>query len=250
MIWGQDQLIFPTHAVAAAGPLPRGAERVSIDTDDGDRLHGVHIAPARSDKGSRTLIVGFAGNAWNAQDAGAFLHQLYPQAYVIAFHYRGYSPSTGSPSARALIADAPRVLDFAVERVGPTETVAVGLSIGSAVAASLADEGAVDGLILVTPFDSLKAVASDLYPWLPVGLLFRHELNAVELIGDAHVPVAIIAAGRDSIIPSARTEALRRAVPQLVYDRTIEAAGHNDLYHRSDFHAAMQEALRGVLAKS
>ena len=30
-----------------------------------------------------------------------------------------------------------------------------------------------DGLILVTPFDSLKAVAQGLYPWLPIGPFFQ-----------------------------------------------------------------------------
>ena len=249
MIWGQDSLIFPTHAVGPAGPLPRGAERVSLETGDGDRLHGIHIPPASTGAGARTLILGFAGNAWNAEDAGSYLHHLYPQAQVIALHYRGYRPSTGSPSARALIEDAPRVLDLAVARTAPDQVVAVGFSIGSAVAASLAGRGAVDGSILVTPFDSLKAVASDLYPWLPVGLLFRHEFDTVGLLGKSRVPVAIIAAGRDEIIPRARTQKLRQKAPRLVYDRTIERAGHNDLYQRSDFHAAMHQALAAVLAE-
>jgi uncharacterized protein len=44
-------------------------------------------------------------------------------------------------------------------------------------------------------------------------------------------------------VPAERTEALRRVVGNLVYDRTISAAGHNDIYARSEFHAAMREAL-------
>jgi hypothetical protein len=55
--------------------------------------------------------------------------------------------------------------------------------------------------------------------------------------------VAIIAAERDQIIPPARTEALRKQVPNLVFDRTIRRAGHNDIYQRSDFQAAMRNAL-------
>ena len=66
-----------------------------------------------------TLILGFGGNAWNGQDVAEYLHELFPDEDVVAFHYRGYAPSTGSPSAEALIADAPLVYDFAVERVKP-----------------------------------------------------------------------------------------------------------------------------------
>lgn len=242
----QTQLIFPTHAVASPGPLPRGTVKVSLETEDGVRLHGVHIPPARKPSTPRTLLLGFAGNAWNSEDAADFLHQVYPEADIIAFHYRGYKPSQGKPSAEALLADAVPVHDFAVDRVKPGRTIAVGFSIGTGIAAHLATHRKLDGLILVTPFDSLKAVAADLYPLLPIRLLLRHEIDAAAALRDSKVPTAIVAAGRDTLIPSARTDALRRSIGNLVYDRTIACAGHNDLYQRSDFHAAMREALRAI----
>ena len=62
-------------------------------------------------------------------------------------------------------------------------------------------------------------------------------------IAKVEVPVAIIAAERDEIVPAERTEALATGVPNLVFDRTIGRAGHNDIYARSDFHDAMHEAL-------
>jgi pimeloyl-ACP methyl ester carboxylesterase len=236
----QDQLLFPTHAVARAQPLPAGAKRIRLWRPGGVALSGVHVPPATASR-SRTLVLGFGGNAWNGDDVASYLHQLYPQAHVVVFHYRGYRPSTGSPSAEALMADAPAVLDSAVELAKPQRTVVVGFSIGSAVAATLAS-AAIDGLILVTPFDSLKAVARDLYPWLPVGLMFRHEMDAARSLRGSHVPVAIVQAGRDEIIPAARTEALRSKVGNLVYDHNVRAAGHNDLYARADFQRAMSEA--------
>jgi pimeloyl-ACP methyl ester carboxylesterase len=141
-----------------------------------------------------------------------------------------------------LLADAPLIHDFAVDRVKPDRTIAVGFSIGSGVAASLAGQRPLDGLILVTPFDSLKAAASDLYPWLPVAAFFQHELNTAAYLRDAQVPVAMIAGARDTLIRPARTQALRGQVPNLVYDRTIDGAGHNDIYSRPEFQQAMGEA--------
>ena len=238
----QAQAIFPTHAVAAPGPLPRGAERVTIPAPDGNQLHGVHIPPRNASK-DRTLILGFAGNAWNSEDAASYLHDLYPAADIVAFHYRGYRPSTGSPSAAALLEDAPRVYDFAVSRVRPKRTVAVGFSIGTGVAAHLAGERPLDGLILVTPFESLKAVASGHYPFLPVGALFRHEMDAAAALKRSKVPTAIVAAEHDTIIPASRTDGLRASVGNLVFDRTIARAGHNDIYQRAEFRDAMDAAL-------
>ena len=247
MTWPQDEIIFPTHAVSAAGPLPPGAERLQVGTADGETLHGLHIPPAERKGGPKILVLGFGGNAWNAQDVASYLHEVYPQADVVAFHYRGYRPSTGSPSAKALLADAPIVFDAAVERVKPDRIVVAGFSIGSGVAASLASIRPADGLILVTPFDSLKKVASDAYPWLPIGLLFQHEIDAAGFVRGSKVPVAIIGAQDDEIIPPSRTDALRQDVPNLVFDRTIAEAGHNDIYARSDFQEAMDDALEAVL---
>ncbi|HUG46195.1 MAG TPA: hypothetical protein VMK31_06770, partial [Sphingomicrobium sp.] len=247
MALSQDDLLFPTSAVPPPGPLPAGAERFSIHIPAKERLHGVHIPPSAPVEGARTLVLGFGGNAWNGADVASYLHQLYPFAHTVAFHYRGYSPSTGRPSAQALLADAPLVLDSAIERVEPERVLVVGFSIGSGIAASLAQRP-VDGAILVTPFDSLTAVARDLYPWLPVGLLFRHEMNAAEYLQGSEVPVAMLAAERDDIIPPERTEALRGKAGKLVYDRTIAGAGHNDLYGRAEFEKAMQEAFAALVA--
>ena len=243
MISMQTQLLFPTDVVPPAGPLPANAEHVHVKSARGETLHGVHLPPS-TETGARTLIIGFGGNAWNAQHAAEYLHDVFPEAHVIAFHYRGYRPSEGSPSADALLADAPLVLVDAIERVRPKQTVAVGFSIGSGIAASLA--GKVDGLILVTPFDSLKAVAGDLYPWLPVGPFFEHEIDAVSHLAASRVPIAIMAAEQDEIISPARTDALRRQVPNLVFDRTIASSGHNDIYQRPEFRAGMKEAFVAV----
>jgi pimeloyl-ACP methyl ester carboxylesterase len=227
--------------------MPKGSERVSVDTPDGETLVGIHIPPAAKPD-QRPLVLGFGGNAWNGQDVAEYLHELYPKADVVAFHYRGYRPSTGRASAEDLIADAPLVFDEAVARIKPKRLVTVGFSIGTGIGSTLAGKRKFDGLILVTPFDSLKAVAQGTFPWLPVGPFFQHEIDAGAALKGVNVPTAIIEAERDELIPSVRTDALRPQVPNLVFDRTIAGAGHNDIYARKAFQDAMHEALDKVLA--
>lgn len=248
MNFSQAEMLFPTHAVPPAGPLPPGAQRLELETADSERLYGVHIRPSANAEGPRTLILGFGGNAWNGQEVAAYLHQVFPEADVVAFHYRGYAPSTGSPSAQALMDDAPLVLDRAVDQAKPERVVAAGFSIGSGVAASLARHRKLDGLILVTPFDSLKLVAGDLFPWLPIGPFFQHEMAAAEELRGNSIPVAILAGERDDIVLPPRTAALRGKVPNLVFDRTFADAGHNDIYQRGDFQAGLRQALQAVVA--
>jgi pimeloyl-ACP methyl ester carboxylesterase len=102
----------------------------------------------------------------------------------------------------------------------------------------------------VTPFDSLKAVAQAMYPWLPIGPFFDHEIDAAGAISKVQVPVAIVVAERDEIVPAERTEALQSKIPNLAFDRTIDDAGHNDIYARSEFQEAMREALAAVSSSS
>lgn len=243
----QSQMLFPTDAVPAAGPLPAGAERMKIEIPGGVKLHGIYFPPRGS--GDHPLVLGFGGNAWNAQHVAVELNRLFPNAHVVAFHYRGYRPSTGNPSSKALIADAPLVYDAALERTKAAKVIAAGFSIGSGVAAHLAKQRRLDGLILVTPFDSLKAAAGDLFPWLPIGLFCQHEMNSAGALKGNQVPVALIAAERDEIIRPVRTTALRARVPNLIYDRTIFGAGHNDIYGRSSFDEAMLEAYFLIVSK-
>jgi pimeloyl-ACP methyl ester carboxylesterase len=147
------------------------------------------------------------------------------------------------------MADAPLLYDKAMESVRPDNIVAAGFSIGSGVAARLSRQREVNGLILVTPFDSMKAVAQDMYPWLPVALFFEHEFPAAADLAGRQTPIAILAAEHDEIISSARTAALRRAIQNLCFDRTIAGAGHNDIYHRADFQASLREALGAIAEK-
>jgi len=136
LFFAQTGLLFPTGQVGPAGALPPGAERLTLAAASGERLAGLHIPPARG-AGERLLILGFGGNATNAQATAALLHDLYPEADVVAFHYRGYPPSAGRPSAAALREDAVLIHDFARARFPAERIVAVGFSIGSGVAAAL-----------------------------------------------------------------------------------------------------------------
>jgi pimeloyl-ACP methyl ester carboxylesterase len=248
MFFAQTRLLLPVRLVGGAGPLPPAAERLDIAAASGERLRGLHVPPARP-AAERLLILGFGGNAWNADAMAATLADLYPEADIVTFHYRGYPPSEGSPGAAAMRDDALRVFDFARARFPARRIVAVGFSVGGGVAASLATRRPVDGLILVTAFDSLWRVAAAQFPWLPVRLLFRNNLDPAEDLRGSRTPVALLSAGRDELVLPARTEALRRAVPHLVFDRTISGRGHNDIYQDPAFAPAMREALQRLLAE-
>jgi pimeloyl-ACP methyl ester carboxylesterase len=243
--FAQTWLLFPTTLAEASRPqLPVSAEHLEVKVGGGERLVGVRIPATSPAAKRRQLLLGFGGNAWNAENMALYLHDVFPDSDVVAFHYRGYRPSGGRPSAEALLADSLAIFDHL--HTAPEPIIAVGFSVGSGVAAYLARHRPLAGLILVTPFDSLEALAREHYSWAPVGLLLRHRMATLDWVRDVQAPTALITARYDTIVPERRSAPLRHAIPNLVFDRTIEA-GHNDLYGHSAFVAAIREA-RGRIA--
>jgi pimeloyl-ACP methyl ester carboxylesterase len=223
--------------------LPASARRLEASTPDGEVLAGVRIPAVMGARDGRApTLLGFGGNAWNAEAMALYLHGLFPDREVVAFHYRGYAPSSGRPSAEALLSDSILVFDRLQQAHARECIVAIGFSVGSGVAAYLARHRPVTGLVLVTPFDSLEALARDHYWWAPIGLLLRHRMPTIDFVRGSPVPTALIMAARDTIVPARRSAALRPAIANLVFEATIDA-GHNDLYGRPAFAAAMRKAL-------
>ncbi|MDD5033522.1 MAG: alpha/beta fold hydrolase [Methylococcaceae bacterium] len=162
-------------------------------------------APPGTSQASASLLV-FHGNAGAASQRHHFrdLFQkiaLDPEFDVYLLEYPGYGPRPGSPSEQTLLQAA----DEAIERLhrqGPL--FLVGESLGSAVAALAGarrtDE--VQGMLLITPFTNLFAVARHYYPLLPNGFL-RDGYRADQALEHFPGPVAFLIAGHDTVIPPA-----------------------------------------------
>jgi pimeloyl-ACP methyl ester carboxylesterase len=249
MYVAQTWLLFPTGLAALGRPeLPARAARLQVTTPDGERLVGVRLAPAGVETADGPVLLGFPGNAWDAQAMALTLSELLPEHEAIVFHYRGYSPSGGRPGASALLTDSITVFDQLERELGARPVIAIGVSIGSPVAAYLARHRPLAGLVLITPFDSLVELARDHYPWLPVRLLLRHRMPTLDYVRNMETPTAIIVAGADTIVPARRSQPLQRAVRNLVFAATVEGAGHNNLYDRPAFRVAIREAVARVEA--
>ena len=242
---GQGRIIFPGSLLPsrpATGPLV--PERLTLGTEDGAQLHGLLF---RASEQARDLMIGFGGNA---QDAGVLAHELaarFPGAHVSVFHYRGYAPSTGQPGEIAVLGDALRIHDYLSGRLQPERIFAIGVSLGSAVAAYLSRERRLNGIILVTPFDSIEAIARQNYFWAPVSLLLKHRFPSVEFMAENRTPVAVIAAEHDRTVRPERTQALLDVLDNLVFQTTIDEAAHNTIGTFEAYDDALEEAFEALI---
>ncbi len=230
-LWfAQDRMIFPSHMVSPPDyPLPDDTERLELETDDGAKIVG-NLVLARNGE-SQGLIIGFPGNAWQADDFTVFLSVRILDYDIAVFHYRGYQPSTGRPSQKALFSDALLIHDTLQSKIRPARTVTVGTSIGSGVAAFVAKQRQLDGIVLVTPFDSIAEIAKERFPWAPVRSLIRHPFPSAKYLDGLDIPSAVIIAGEDELVSEERSRALVDKLTNPVFEITVPGQTHAGIYH-------------------
>ncbi|MFN2644631.1 MAG: alpha/beta hydrolase [Burkholderiales bacterium] len=239
----QEKLIFLPRPLVAAEHRAIAARHpevqdVFLQARDGTRLHAWHLkAPAGA-----PLVLYFGGNA---EEVSWLLDELPRRdtgAAWLLVDYRGYGASGGAPSERALVEDAMLWHDYAAK--SGARLYAAGRSLGSGVAVRLAAERPLDGLILITPYDSMVAVGKRHYPFLPVELLLRHRFDSLSLARRVSAPLLCIVATHDQIVPPAHAKRLfdAWAGPKQWFEME---AGHNDVDAHPRYWARMRAFLGG-----
>lgn len=218
----QDRLIF-----IGARPIELPSDpRIEPITHvvDGVSLRGVRVLAQEGD----TVLLYFGGNAEPVgYNALAMLRLATVTAYLI--DYRGYGDSDGRPSEGVLRSDALAHFDWVRSQHPQNRIVLVGRSLGSAIALHVAARREIDGIVLISPFTSLRDVAAFHLPWLPVRPLMKHPFDVVQDAQQTGVEALIVAGENDSVIPLRLTEALVRELPRPAALHVVPQAGHNDL---------------------
>ena len=116
----------------------------------------------------------------------------------------------------------------------------MGRSLGSGVAVYLAAKRNVEGVVLISPYDSMTALAKEFYPWLPATLLLKHPFDSLTLAPSIKVPLLTIIGSQDSIITPQRSKVLVQAWGGKTQLVKIEGVGHNELGNQQQFWDAIE----------
>ncbi len=158
-------------------------------------------------------------------------------ASLVSVDYRGYGLSTGTPSVRGLIEDAPVVLDYLVEYLGERghtgPLVVMGRSLGSAPAIELASTCGeqVAGLIVESGFAQTPPLLALFGISLEMlGLRDMSGLDNEDKMAEVLLPVLVLHAEGDNLLPPWNAERIHACAAsrskRLV---TIPNADHNTI---------------------
>lgn len=213
-------------------------EDITFITEDGVKLNGWWI-PHPQALGTLIHCHGNAGNIGHRVELAARLHQL--GVNVFLFDYRGYGKSRGWPSERGLACDARAAYEFVRAQYGDEERPPIllhGQSLGGAVAARLAVEKQVRGLILESTFTSVPDMARALYPGLPLYRLVTTRFDTLGRVAQLGLPKLIAHSPDDEVVPFAMGRRLfAAAAPPKQF--VALAGGHNDGLWTPDYERAL-----------
>ena len=200
------------------------------------------VVTVRPQPGPKALLY-FGGNGEDVSQSLQSFSRAFPDYALYLLHYRGYGGSGGTPSESALLADALAL--FARVHAEHPEVAVIGRSLGSGIAVHLASEVPVSHLVLVTPYDSIEAIAAQQYPYLPVRWLLLDRYESWRYASVVRVPTTLIVAQDDEVIPRANTERLlSRFAPGLASMKVIAGVGHTDIGEADQYLSLLQAALR------
>lgn len=241
--------IFRPEPLASLDPRPWGvaAQGVAFPAADGSRLTGWWIAPPDAAAPVVLLVHGRSGNIGTR---APIIRRLAADGFgVLAFDYRGYGASAGSPSERAIGEDALSAYAWLRGRgIAPGRIVVVGQSLGNAPAAHLAALRPIAGLVLASPFMSLPEAAADRYPSLPVRLLpwSRNRFEVAAHLRRVSAPVLLVVSRRDALVPFAHSRRFAASLPRRPLWILDERHGHDGLLAAAVAEGRIQPFLRSV----
>lgn len=222
--------------------LPSGTRVDARSTDFELVNEGLHLRGWRLNPGQARAMLYFGGNAEDIGFSRERFARWFPEHTNYLVAYRGYGASEGEPGEAALKADARAVYDAIAPAHDSVDVLA--RSVGNGVALHLEARRELGRLALITPFDSLVAVASHHYPLFPVDWLLRERFEALADAAQVDLPTLLLIARQDEIIPPVHAEILARAFPQMPQLQWLDT-DHNTTEMDARFALALQRHFRG-----
>ena len=196
----RNLLYHPNENNYSGDKISVDIKKVKIPTLDNIQLLGWYHE--KNLKDYKTLIY-FHGNAGSLENR---IHKLnHFQDMNINFliiAWRGFSGNHGKPSEEGLYIDGKSAINWVIEKgVDEKNIILYGESLGTGVAAHLAQNSNYAGIILETPFTSMIDAAKIFYPYIPVNLLLKDKFENYKKVKNINIPILVMHGEEDQIVP-------------------------------------------------
>ena len=224
-LWQKNMIFFPDRERPSGSNLRTAGLRFWPDAGENYRGFAGISSPVEA-KGTVVVFHGNAGAAWYRN---YYVQALTPLGYqVVLAEYPGYGGRGGTLGEGEFVEDAKATIKCAHEAFGgPLFLWGESLGCGVAAAVIPGSPVPVEGMVMVTPWDSLPDLAQILYWYLPARWITRDKFDNAGNLQSFQKPVAILLAENDEIIPGTCSLRLYESLTAPKKLWVLKNAGHN-----------------------
>jgi pimeloyl-ACP methyl ester carboxylesterase len=177
-------------------------------------------------------VLFFHGNAGSAMGRTYFSETLNALGFrVVLLEYPAYGARAGHLGEASLVTSGRQAVQQAYTEYGtPIYLVAESLGCGVACAVARDTHEIIQGMLLITPWDTLPDMAHQRYPMFPTRFLAKDQYHNIDNLKGFKHPIGIVMAGQDTVIPNERTLNLIQHVTPMPRVWTLPDVGHNDWF--------------------
>jgi fermentation-respiration switch protein FrsA (DUF1100 family) len=243
---------FDPHVTISADQFPIHSytlHDLNIETEDGETLDAWFLER----EGAEKTVIYYGGNGFLMMKSRPLINAYADlPVHLLMIDYRGYGRSTGKPTVDGVKTDAKAAFHLAKNDlpVEPGPIYVHGHSMGSFLAAYIADSEDVAGYMLESPITEVDGWTKRLVPWLlrpfvsfDIAEPVKTQSN-IEPVQRIDKPLLVIGGDQDEITPFRMAEELYEKSPSEEKSLVkIEDGNHNDLPTFSAYKSALIEYL-------
>ncbi len=215
-------------------------EEVLFDMEDGGTINGIHFKIPNA----LGVVFFLKGNSKSVKGWGKFAKDYVGKGYdFFMVDYRGFGKSKGKRNEAILYSDAQFLYKKLALQYEEKNTVILGRSFGSGVAARIASWNNPKMLILDSPYYSFNFNMKRWGFWIPIDWLSRYKIPTNQFLKNVQCPIHIIHGNKDNLISYRQGEKLYEENMDRAVLHTIHGGRHNDLPDFEEFHDFLYEIL-------
>lgn len=221
LVWAyffSDRIIFqPPPPSYAEGP---GVGRIPVTETESIALLSLPLP------GAEFVLLHVHGNAEDLGGIRWVMEEFRGRGFeVVAFDYRGYGLSDGTPSTQRAYEDVEAVYHHLVRDRGlsPGRILVHGRSVGAAMALYLAERHPVGGLVVESAFLSAFRARTQ------ISIAPFDKMNNARRMKNVRCPVLVIHGEQDRVIPFWQGKRLYELAPDPKQSLWVPGAGHDDV---------------------
>ncbi|MEX1019121.1 MAG: alpha/beta fold hydrolase [Litorilinea sp.] len=233
----QRTMLFPRHVLPPPPPtfdvpgaldlgvdMPAGTVEAWLLLPDAVGLGGTPVTPDATPP-YPLVVIGHGNGEIIDYWAEAIVPLRARGVAVLLVEYPGYGRSAGVPSQASIVDVFVRAYDAAVvhPKIDAARVVLFGRSVGGGVVAQLATRRPSAGMVLLSTFASVGAMAA--HYRLP-GALARDPFDTQAVVKTYTAPLLLLHGEHDSVIPFGHAQRLHAAAPHA--ELRALPCGHND----------------------